>query len=259
MKTVERGVSMKRISVELVPRDEAELRASLAIAKERAGRADVINIPDLLRLPVRSWEGAAIAQEYFPAVMPHIRAMDIDLNAELPMKDYLRAHDIREVLVIQGDPPQDMRQRVYPTTTVDVLRKFHEEMPDVKTYAGIDQYRGSMSKECYRIERKLQAGAAGFFTQPFFDIRYVEIYADMMEKFGVQDVYWGVSPVLSDRSQGYWERKNKVVFPKAFKPTLDWSIAFTKEVMQFADENDASLYVMPIKTDLEKYLAGVFS
>ncbi|WP_294158672.1 methylenetetrahydrofolate reductase [uncultured Selenomonas sp.] len=250
---------MKRISVELVPRDEAELRASLAIAKERAGRADVINIPDLLRLPVRSWEGAAIAQEYFPAVMPHIRAMDIDLNAELPMKDYLRAHDIREVLVIQGDPPQDMRQRVYPTTTVDVLRKFHEEMPEVKTYAGIDQYRGSMSKECYRIERKLQAGAAGFFTQPFFDIRYVEIYADMMEKFGVQDVYWGVSPVLSDRSQGYWERKNKVVFPKAFKPTLDWSIAFTKEVMQFADENDASLYVMPIKTDLEKYLAGVFS
>lgn len=249
---------MKRISVELVPRDEEELRASLAIAKRTAARADVINVPELLRLPVRSWEGAAIAQEFFPAVMPHIRAMDIDLNAELPMKSYLREHNIREVLVIQGDPPQDMRSKVYPTTTVDVLRKFHEEMPEVRTYAGIDQYRGSMSKECYRIERKLQAGAAGFFTQPFFDIRYVGMYADMMAKFGVQDVYWGVSPVLSDRSQGYWERKNKVVFPQAFEPTLDWSIAFTKTVMQFADEHDASLYVMPIKTDLEAYLAGVF-
>ena len=250
---------MKRISVELIPRDETDLRAQLAIAKAQAGRADVINIPDLLRFPMRSWEGAAIAKETFPTVMPHIRAMDIDLNVELPMKAYLREHNIREVLVIQGDPPQDMRSKVYPTTTVDVLRKFHEEMPEVRTYAGIDQYRGSMSKECYRIERKLQAGAAGFFTQPFFDIRYVGMYADMMEKFGVKDVYWGVSPVLSDRSQGYWERKNKVVFPKAFEPTLAWSIAFAKEVMQFADAHDASLYVMPIKTDLEQYLAGVFA
>ena len=137
---------MKRISVELIPRDETDLRAQLAIAKAQAGRADVINIPDLLRFPMRSWEGAAIAKETFPTVMPHIRAMDIDLNVELPMKAYLREHNIREVLVIQGDPPQDMRQRVYPTTTVDVLRKFHEEMPEVKTYAGIDQYRGSMSK-----------------------------------------------------------------------------------------------------------------
>lgn len=250
---------MKRISVELVPRDEESLREQLAIAKKAASRADVINIPDLLRLPVRSWEGAAIAQEYFPAVMPHIRAMDIDLAQELPMKDYLRAHDIREVLVIQGDPPQDMRHKVYPTTTTDVLRKFHEEMPEVKTYAGIDQYRGSMSKECYRIERKLQAGAAGFFTQPFFDLRFVGMYADIFESLGVSDVYWGVSPVLSDRSQSYWERKNKVVFPKAFEPTLDWSIQFTRDVMQLADEHDASLYVMPIKTDLEAYLEGVFA
>ena len=250
---------MKRISVELVPRDEESLREQLAIAKKAASRADVINIPDLLRLPVRSWEGAAIAQEYFPAVMPHIRAMDIDLAQELPMKDYLRAHDIREVLVIQGDPPQDMRHKVYPTTTVDVLRKFHEEMPEIKTYAGIDQYRGSMSKEHYRIERKLQAGAAGFFTQPFFDLRFVGMYADIFESLDVQDVYWGVSPVLSDRSQSYWERKNKVVFPKAFEPTLDWSIQFTRDVMQLADEHDASLYVMPIKTDLEAYLEGVFA
>mgnify|MGYP003484524933 CR=1 FL=1 len=46
---------MKRISVELVPRDEESLREQLAIAKKAASRADVINIPDLLRLPVRSW------------------------------------------------------------------------------------------------------------------------------------------------------------------------------------------------------------
>ena len=102
---------MKRISIELVPRDEAALRESLDVVKQHAAHADVINIPDLLRLPMRSYEGAAVAKEYFKAAMPHIRAMDIDLSAELPMKDFLRAQEIREVLVIQGDPPQDMTKK----------------------------------------------------------------------------------------------------------------------------------------------------
>ena len=99
---------MKRISVELVPRDEDALRGELALLGKFQEQVDVINIPDLLRFPTRSWQGAAIAKEYFPESMPHIRAMDIDLDKELAMKDYLREHDIREVLVIEGDPPQDM-------------------------------------------------------------------------------------------------------------------------------------------------------
>ena len=97
---------MKRISVELVPRDEDALRGELALLSKFQEQVDVINIPDLLRFPTRSWQGAAIAKEYFSESMPHIRAMDIDLDKELSMKDYLREHDIREVLVIEGDPPR---------------------------------------------------------------------------------------------------------------------------------------------------------
>ena len=247
---------MKRVSVELVPRDEEALREELKIVAPYQAQIDVINIPDLLRLPMRSWEGAAVAQETYAASMPHIRAMDIDLREELPMKDFLRAHDIREVLVIQGDPPQDMTHEVYPTTSTDVIRKFHEEMPEIRVYAGIDQYRSSMREELYRIRRKEQAGAAGFFTQPFYDLRYLAMYADMLEGL---DVYWGVSPVMTKRSQSYWERKNNVVFPKSFEPTLDWSVDFTRRVMDLAEKNDASLYVMPIKTNLEAYLKGIFA
>lgn len=247
---------MKRISVELVPRDEDALRQELALLGKFQDKVDVINIPDLLRFPIRSWQGAAVAKEYFPASMPHIRAMDIDLDKELAMKDYLRAHDIREVLVIEGDPPQDMMHEVYPTNSVDVIWKFRKEMPEVKVYAGIDQYRGSMAQELYRIKRKLQAGAAGFFTQPFFDMRYLSVYADMLQGL---EVYWGISPVMSARSQSYWERKNYVVFPHAFEPTLDWSIGFAKEVMDFAEREDANVYLMPIKTNLEAYLAGVLA
>ncbi len=246
---------MKRVSVELVPRDEESLRGELELLKSYHGKINVINIPDLLRLPLRSWEGAGIAQDYFGTVMPHIRAMDVDLDRELSMKEYLREHRITEVLVIEGDPPQDMLHKVYPTQSTDVIRKFHEEMPEVKVYAGIDQYRSSMREELYRVRRKKQAGAAGFFTQPFFDMRYLEVYADMLRGM---EVYWGVSPVMNSRSQSYWERKNNVVFPHDFRPTLEWSVDFTKKVMDFAEAKGSSLYVMPIKTNLEAYLAGIF-
>ena len=245
---------MKCISVELVPRDEDSLRQELSLLAKFKDKVDVVNIPDLLRFPIRSWQGAAIAQESFPASMPHIRAMDVDLDKELTMKAYLREHNIREVLVIEGDPPQDMMHEVYPTNSVDVIWKFRKEMPEVKVYAGIDQYRGSMAQELYRIKRKLQAGAAGFFTQPFFDMRYLEVYADMLQGL---EVYWGVSPVMSARSQSYWERKNNVVFPHAFESTLEWSVDFAKKVMAYAEREKANVYLMPIKTNLEAYLAGV--
>ena len=247
---------MKRISVELVPRDVESLASELQQLKENMTNIQLINIPDLLRFDVRSWQGAALAQQYFPSSMPHIRAMDIDLEKPLPMAAALRENHIHEVLVIEGDPPQDMMHTVYPTVTTDVIRKFREEMPEIRVYAGIDQYRGSMRDEMYRIRRKLQAGAAGFFTQPFFDLRFLEMYADMLEGL---DIYWGVSPVMSARSQSYWELKNSVVFPKEFSPTLEWSIAFSKRVAEFADAHEDSIYLMPIKSNLEAYLRGVFA
>jgi methylenetetrahydrofolate reductase (NADPH) len=249
---------MKKVFVELVPRTEEALREELQLLQENIQGIDVINVPDLLRYEVRSWQGAQIAREFFPASMPHIRAMDINLDVPLPMADYLLEHDICEVLVIEGDPPQDMMHTVYPTVSTDVIRKFRVEMPGVRVYAGIDQYRGSMREELYRIRRKLQAGAAGFFTQPFFDIRYMEIYADMLEDMKL-DICWGVSPVMSKRSQSYWELKNNVVFPKNFAPTLEWSIDFARHVWEFAEKKENSVYMMPIKTNLLAYLSGVFA
>ncbi|MBO6177791.1 MAG: methylenetetrahydrofolate reductase [Selenomonadaceae bacterium] len=245
---------MSRISLELVPREEGEFRSQLASVAEYKDKIDVINVPDLLRLSIRSYEGAVIANENFPAVMPHIRAMDIDLSKPLPISDYLREHNIKEVLVIEGDPPQDMMHEVFPTESTDVIRKFRSEMPEIKVYAGLDQYRGSMRHEYRRCERKLLAGAVGFFTQPFFDMRFLEMYSDMLSGF---NVFWGVSPVLSERSMNYWERKNNVIFPRNFEPTLDWSIDFAKKVLDFAEKNEENLYLMPIKSNLLEYVKGV--
>lgn len=245
---------MTRISVELVPRNEEGLKADLELMKEKISGVDIINVPDLLRFDVRSWQGAIMAQDYYPAVMPHIRAIDVNLEEPLSMRAELRHSGITEVLVIEGDPPQDMSHKFYPTVTTDVITKFRQEMPEVKVYAGIDQYRGSMRQELYRIKRKLQAGAVGFFTQPFFDMRMLEMYADMLEG---QNVYWGITPITSERSKSYWELKNNVIFPKGFEPTLEWSIEFGRKVKTFAESRGDNLYLMPIKGNLEAYLSGV--
>jgi methylenetetrahydrofolate reductase (NADPH) len=84
----------------------------------------------------------------------------------------------------------------------------------------------------------------------------LEIYMDMLDGL---DVYWGVSPVVTAASQSYWERKNNVIFPKNFAPTLEWSVDFSRQVMEMADKQEANVYLMPIKTNLEEYLAGVFA
>lgn len=246
---------MTKISVEIVPRDKEYLLDELNVVKQFK-EIDIINIPELLRYDIHSWEGCKIAKQYFNQAIPHIRAIDIDLDQPLPMVEFSRENNINEVLVVTGDPPQDMGRKIYPTISTDVIRKFKMEMPEVKVYAGIDQYRTSMRAESYSIKRKIQAGADGFFTQPFFDLRFLEIYAELLEG---KEVYWGVSPVLSDKSVNYWETKNNVVFPKNFAPTLEWNIDFAQKVLEFVTRTNSNIYFMPIRTKLADYFSGILA
>lgn len=64
---------------------------------------------------------------------------------------------------------------------------------------------------------------------------------------------------MSERSVNYWESKNNVIFPKAFKPTLEWNIDFARQALDFVKKQDANIYLMPIKTNLLPYLSGAFA
>ena len=244
---------MGRIAVEIIPRDAASLRADVDVIKKYS-QVDCVNIPDLMSFDLRPWQAAEFTQAALPTI-PHVRAMDINLAEPLPMREDFIKFGVKEVLIIAGDPPKDLTRTVYPTETIDVIRKFREELPDVKIYAGVDQYRSGIREELYRVERKAQAGASGFFTQPFFDMRFLEMYADLLDG---HEVYWGVSPVLSSRSRSYWEIKDKAVFPKNFLPTMDWNIDFAKRVIDFISGERGGLYFMPITIDIADLLPRVF-
>ncbi|MBF0454844.1 MAG: methylenetetrahydrofolate reductase [Magnetococcales bacterium] len=245
-----------RISIELVPRDRATLKKELAILKDQFAGVSLINIPDLTRFELRAWEGCVVAREYFTKTIPHIRAIDIDPQGPIPMKNLLVDNEINEILIVTGDPHTDPDATQYEVNAVDIIRKFRQEMPHLKIYAAIDQYRSGFQKEMHYLWEKQEAGADGFFTQPFFDLRFMEIYGEILAG---KEVFWGISPVTSEKSKAYWEKRNCVVFPKGFMPTLEWNKEFASQALQFARKTHTDIYFMPIRIDLAQYLKGVIS
>ena len=245
---------MTQISIELVPRDKETLENDLQQVKTHFPQVETINIPDLLKFNLRSWDACIQAKQHFPTTIPHLRAIDFDLSQPFPLTETFNEAGFESVLVIAGDQPQDMSRRVFRTSSIELIRTIKKEMPHLKVYAGIDPYRTGIKSELDYVKRKCDAGADGFFTQPFFDLRLMEIYRDLLSGL---DVYWGISPVMSQRSKDYWDNLNNAIFPPDFEPTLDWNRNFARQAKEFAEANDTNIYFMPIRVDLVEYLEGI--
>lgn len=242
-----------RISVELVPRSEADLRGQL---EELASfpTVDTVNIPDITRFPLRSWQGCRQALQQVSHAIPHLRAIDFDLSRPLRPTQGLSLDGLDEVLVVAGDAPADMSRVVYSTSSVELIRKLREEHPDLKIYGAYDPYRQGFQAERSYARQKLEAGASGFFTQPFFDVRLMEIVGEQLE--GVE-VFWGVTTVTSRRSQLYWQTRNRAVFPADFQPTLEWNRSLARDALAFTRLHGGNIYFMPIRASLTDYLTGI--
>lgn len=242
-----------RISIELVPRNETDLRAQLAEVA-RFPRVDTVNIPDIIRFPLRSWQSCGVARETVPRVIPHLRAIDVDVQRPLAAAAQLECDGVEEALVVAGDVPADMSQQVYATGSLELIRKMRSEHPDIKLYAAFDPYRqGFQAERTYAIQ-KLDAGAKGLFTQPFFDVRLMEVIAEQLA--GIE-VFWGVTSVLSRRSQRYWQTRNRAVFPADFEPTLEWNRRLARDALEFVRQQGGNIYFMPIRASIGDYLDGI--
>ena len=245
---------MHKISIELVPRDHEALQQEMQLVRDNFPAIDIINIPDLLKFPLRSWDACAQAKQLFPQTIPHLRAIDFDLREPFPLVENFQEKGIESVLVIAGDQPQDMSRRVFRTSSVELIRALKRQLPGLTVYAGIDPYRSGIKTELDYVMRKIDAGADGFFTQPFFDLRLMEIFHDLLP--GVE-TFWGISPVMSERSKDYWDNLNNAIFPPDFKPTLEWNRDFAMRALEFCKSTDSGIYFMPIRVDLVRYLEGI--
>jgi methylenetetrahydrofolate reductase (NADPH) len=242
------------ISIELVPRDENSLHQDIAAIQTSLSQVNMINIPDLVRMKVRSWHGSKLVKPHYSRVVPHLRAVDFDLHRPLPFAPECDEAGITSVLVVTGDTPKTELRPVYPNSSIDLIKKIRREHPTWDVYAAIDPYRHSFQSEYHYAMEKIEAGVKGFFTQPFFDLRLMDVYADLLPE---AEIYWGVSPVLTQRSQDYWETTNRAIFPRQFAPTLIWNRQFAQDALTFARERNQHIYYMPIRVDLVEYLGGI--
>jgi methylenetetrahydrofolate reductase (NADPH) len=253
------------ISLEAVPRSPEAL-AETAKAAAAFPEIRIINVPDLTRFKIRSWEACGILAGSVPAgsspaafsFMPHLRARDFDLQKPFPHAALFRSLGIDRTLVIAGDAEgaasTDKADAAGAAPAISFIKKLKSEMPELSIFTAFDPYRSNIRYELDYLREKKEAGAAGFFSQPFFDLRLLEIYAEYLEG---ADVYWGISPVLSDKNRNYWESRNRAIFPKSFRPDLFWNVDFGRHVLDFCKSRGFNLYLMPIKVELKTYLSGL--
>ncbi|MDR0713851.1 MAG: methylenetetrahydrofolate reductase [Bacteroidales bacterium] len=244
------------IALELVPQSEPYIREQTELIGRENFPISIVNFPDLIRFDIRSWEACRMISFSPLSKIPHLRAMDFDLHLPFPLTGFFLDNKIEKVLVIEGDKPQDVKRKTYPATSIELIRKLKNEAPGVKIYAGFDPYRNNIRYEMEYLMQKAEAGAEGFFSQPFFDLRLLEIYSEYMSDM---EVFWGICPVIGEKSRLYWEIRNSAIFPKTFEPTMNWNIRFGKQVIDFCLQRHFNLYLMPIRIDLEEYLKGLFS
>ncbi|MGB7423300.1 MAG: methylenetetrahydrofolate reductase, partial [Ornithinimicrobium sp.] len=144
-----------RISVELVPRSVEGLRSDLAIVQDHLTEVDTINVPDLTKFDLSSWDACALAKETAAyRAIPHVRAQDLDPSHVLPMLRALERAEIDEILIISGDPPEDAPDEIPGVSALDAIERVRRELPHVQVYAGLDPYRQAPWREVRYAEQK---------------------------------------------------------------------------------------------------------
>jgi methylenetetrahydrofolate reductase (NADPH) len=241
------------ISFEIVPRSLQAFDEQYAFVEKLDDGVNFINVPDIQRFDTRSWELAKRVDRAKYRFIPHFRAIDFKIESG-DLYRIIEEYQLDSVLLVTGDPPEGLKRPFYNTDVVDLIRAVHQRFPNLNIYAGFDPHRQGLQDECDYTQRKADAGATGFFSQPFYDSRMIEIYAEHM--LGLE-TYIGISPITSQASMNYWEVKNRVKFPVNFRPDYDWNVQFANQVITAAAANGWNVYFMPIRIDLARYFGGI--
>lgn len=203
----------KLIAVELAPPFGADDKKLLEAAHLLKGLGvDVLTFPDSPSGRTRI-DSVLMAQKVKNVtgfeVMPHICCRD--KNAIAMRSTFLGAsiNDINNFLIITGDPiPVMARQVVKSVFNFDSvgLMRIADEMNSEAlkdsplTYGGaINQSRRRIESEIKRVQKKMEAGAEFFLTQPVFTEEDAERLRRVKEETGAR-ILCGIMPLVSRKN-----------------------------------------------------------
>ena len=203
----------KLIAVELAPPFGADDKKLLEAAHMLKGLGvDVLTFPDSPSGRTRI-DSVLMAQKFKNVTgfefMPHICCRD--KNAIAMRSTFLGAsiNDINNFLIITGDPiPVMARQVVKSVFNFDSvgLMRIADEMNSEAlkdsplTYGGaINQSRRRIESEIKRVQKKMEAGAEFFLTQPVFTAEDAERLRRVKEETGAR-ILCGIMPLVSRKN-----------------------------------------------------------
>lgn len=203
----------KLIAVELAPPFGADDKKLLEAAHMLKGLGvDVLTFPDSPSGRTRI-DSVLMAQKVKNVtgfeVMPHVCCRD--KNAIAVRSTFLGAsiNDINNFLIITGDPiPVMARQVVKSVFNFDSvgLMRIADEMNSEAlkdsplTYGGaINQSRRRIESEIKRVQKKMEAGAEFFLTQPLFTAEDAERLRRVKEETGAR-ILCGIMPLVSRKN-----------------------------------------------------------
>lgn len=243
------------IALEIVPRKIESFPDEMMPIFARYSKINAINIPDIHRLSLRSYDAALYLAQKGLRVIPHIRATGQPLAQTIDISKKLFQAGIKEILMIQGDPPIAVNAPVFEITSIQAIQAIKAKVPQLKVYAAMDPYRSSFKQELTYCHAKLDSGADGLFSQAFFDVELARMYVEQLENV---PIYLGHCPVLNESAHNYWTTRNHVIFPKSFKMDMAINGRIAQELIALAEASNNHVYLMPILAPLNSYLDSIF-
>ena len=215
-------------------------------------KINAINIPELRSVEIKSFEASEHLLKNSVSAIPHFRLIDRTLENLEMLIEKLFLLGLKQVLLISGDPPLEASDFVPSGVKVpQAIKHIKTKFPKLKVYAGQDPYRQSFKKELDYCKEKLDSGADGFFTQPFFS---EGLLAQWLEHLPETEMWIGLSPVTGKGSRNYWETVNQVVFPPNFRFDLEGNCIMGRRILTLIEAAQKDAYLMPITLPANKYL-----
>jgi methylenetetrahydrofolate reductase (NADPH) len=243
------------LAVELVPKDIENLKTEAVACLKNFSSVEQINIPDIMRLPHRSYDVASALLALGIDAIPHLRTVDHTFDQLGAITQNLMSQGLKNILLVSGDPPKDnpnfVSSEVTPIMAVEFLKK---NFPTLKVFGALDSYRSNIQDELTYCHAKLDAGFDGLFSQPFFSLPLLEFWLKALKG---SHFYAGFSPITSEKSKKYWTSFNKVPLDNQFEWTLESSAEFTTQGLDLVQSYNQSAYLMPITVSAQEYLEKI--
>ena len=241
-----------QIALEIVPRTLDSLLEESKTHINNFPKIAAINIPELRNVEIKSFEASEFLMKNGVAAIPHFRLIDRTLGDLEGKIEKLVSLGLKQALLISGDPPIDMTNFVSSGIKApQAIKHIKTKFPQLKVYAAQASYRQSFKKELDYCKEKLDAGADGFFTQPFFSEGLLNQW---LEQLPETEMWIGLSPVAGKGSRDYWETTNQVVFPPDFRFDLEGNCTMGRRILTLIEAAGKDAYLMPITVSTDKYL-----